>query len=109
MGPNFENPALARSMGLSIMMLSSLFLVQVNSSSYDSVIYSIKKLCTDKIMWITSIATILLVLISIYSPLNTFLKLAPLTISQFALAFGIAAVSVLWFEIVKFIIRVKSK
>ncbi len=109
MGPNFENTILARTMGLSIMMLSSLFLVQVNSSSVDSVLYSIKKLSKDKIMWATSIATILLVLISVYSPLNTFLKLTPLTVSQFALAFFIAAVSVLWFEIVKFIRRIKSK
>jgi Ca2+-transporting ATPase len=37
----------------------------------------------------------------LYTPLNRILNLAPLSLSQFFIAVGIAAVSVLWYEIVK--------
>ncbi|MBW6410076.1 cation-translocating P-type ATPase [Clostridium weizhouense] len=104
-----KNPEIARSMGLVIIMLANLFLVQVNSSDSVFVLQSMKYLIKDKIMWVVNIGTILGILIILYTPLNVFLKLAPLNIGQFLLSFGIAGVSVLWYEVVKFIKKIYSR
>jgi Ca2+-transporting ATPase len=96
------NAALARTMGLVIIMLSNLFLVQVNSSDYDYAIHSIFRLAKDKVMWAITLGTLLGIFIILYTPLNIFLKLAPLSFAQFSLAALIAAAAVLWYEIVKF-------
>ena len=98
---NPDNAALARTMGIAIIMLANLFLVQVNSSECDFVIQSITRLAKDKVMWAVNIGTIAGLLIILYTPLCRFLKFAPLSAGQFFLAVGIAAVSVLWYEIVK--------
>lgn len=96
-----ENARLARTMGLSIIMIANLFLVQVNSSNYDNVFKSIKYLIKDKVMWAVMIGTVAGLLFMLYTPLSTILNLAPLSISQFFMSIGIAAISVLWYEIVK--------
>jgi Ca2+-transporting ATPase len=99
---NPGNAPLARTMGLSIVMLANLFLVLVNSSNYDFVFQSVRHLAQDRVMWAILIGTIAGLFLILYTPLNGILKLAPLTIGQFFLAIGISAVSVLWYEIVKF-------
>ncbi len=98
-----ENASLARTMGLSILILANLFLVLVNSSNRDFVFQSIHRLAKDKVLWAILFGTVAGLLIILYSPLNAILKMAPLTIGQFILAIGISAVSVLWYEIVKWI------
>lgn len=100
---NPGNASLARTMGLSILMLANLFLVLVNSSNYDFIFQSIHHLAKDKVMWAILFGTVAGLLLILYSPLNGILKLAPLTIGQFFLVIGISAVSVLWYEIVKWI------
>jgi Ca2+-transporting ATPase len=60
-------------------------------------------------MWAVTLGTIAGLLLIIYSPLNGFLKLAPLSALQLLMVFGIAAVSVLWYEIVKLIRRIRYK
>ncbi|MGE4485204.1 MAG: cation-translocating P-type ATPase [Oscillospiraceae bacterium] len=93
----------ARSMGLSIIMLANLFLVQVNSSDRNFAVQSMKLLLRDKVMWAVNILTILGLLVILYTPLAGILKLAPLSFSQFFISIGVAAASVLWFEIIKLI------
>lgn len=100
---NPDNAAIARSMGLAIIMLSNLFLVQVNSSSHDFAVRSTRRLAKDKVMWGASVGTIIMLLIILYTPVSSFLKLAPLSISLFFGAVGIAAAAVLWYEIVKLV------
>ncbi len=100
---NPNDAATARAMGITIIMLSNLFLVQVNSSDSSCFFESIKLLFKDRVMWAVNIITIAVVIIILYSPINLFLKLAPLTLYQIGLAFVISAVSVLWYEVVKFI------
>ena len=100
---------LARSMGLAILMLANLFLVFVNSAASESVIRSIKKLAKDKIMWAVSLGTIFALLIIEYTPLCGFLKLSPLSAAQLFAALLIAAASVLWYEIVKLVKRIKNR
>ena len=104
-----DNAPVARSMGLCVIMIANLFLVQVNSSNIDSIFKSASLLIKDKLMWVVNIITFLVLLIIFYTPLNGFLKLAPLSLSQFCLSFFIGALCVLWYEIIKFIIRLKNK
>lgn len=105
-----ENAPLARAMGLSIIMIANLFLVQVNSSNYDYVFITMKYLVKDKVMWAAVVCTFMGLLIMLYSPLNSILSLAPLSLRQFITAVGIAAISVLWYEIAKFIkIRIGNR
>ncbi|NCB52654.1 MAG: cation-translocating P-type ATPase [Clostridia bacterium] len=93
----------ARSMGLSIIMLANLFLVQVNSSSRDFAVQSMRLLLRDKVMWAVNIFTVLGLLVILYTPLSGILKLAPLSLYQMLICFAVAAASVLWYEIIKLI------
>ncbi|MDR2699656.1 MAG: cation-translocating P-type ATPase [Nitrososphaerota archaeon] len=106
---NPDNAPIARSMGLAVIILANLFLVQVNSSNTDNVITSINRLYKDKVMWITSILTVIGLLTLLYSPLNGILKFAPLTTEQLLTVIGIAAASVLWYEIIKIIKKSTNK
>lgn len=103
-----ENAALARTMGLSIIVIANLFLVQVNSSYYEFAFQSMIRLAKDKVMWGVYIGTVAGLLLILYTPLNGVLKLAPLSATQFFLVIGIAAVSVLWYEVVKLVKKIKS-
>ncbi|MDR0797836.1 MAG: cation-translocating P-type ATPase [Nitrososphaerota archaeon] len=98
---NPDNALVARSMGIAVIIIANMFLVHVNSSNTDNVFTSIKRLSKDKIMWTANILTIIGLLVMLYSPLNSFLRLAPLSITQILVALGIAASSVLWYEIIK--------
>lgn len=100
---------LGRTMGLLIIMISNIFLVQVNSSDYDYAIVSLKKLLKDKVMIIVNSVMILGILIITYSPLNTFLKLKALTIKELLIVIFISFISVFWYEIFKLIKRYINK
>ena len=102
------NAPLARTMGLAVIMLANLFLVQVNSSDRSFAFQSMKQLIRDKVMWLVNVGTIVLLILILYTRLNSVLKLAPLTIGQFFTALGIAAGSVLWMELVKLAKREKK-
>ncbi|HEX2946390.1 MAG TPA: cation-translocating P-type ATPase [Clostridia bacterium] len=100
--PNIAgNAGVARAMGLAVIMLANLLLVQVNSSDTDFAIFTVKRLIKDKVMWFINVGTVAGLLIILYTPLNSFLRFAPLTLGQLAAAAGIAAASVLWYELVK--------
>jgi len=102
-GANQENGAAGRSMGLAVLMLANIFLVLVNSSERDSVLTSVRRLAKDKVMWTVILATVCGLAAILYTPLNAFLSLAPLSAKQGLICFGLSAVSVLWYEIVKLI------
>lgn len=106
---NIVNAPIARSMGLAIIMIANLILVQVNSSETHYAYHSISRLAKDKIMWFANLGTIAMLLIILYSPLNTFLKLAPLSRQQFLLTILIGVVSVIWYELVKLFNNIKAK
>jgi Ca2+-transporting ATPase len=104
---NPDNAAAARAMGIGIIMIANLFLVQVNSSDIGSIFTTIKRLSHDKVMWTVNILVIAALLVFLYTPLNGFLKLAPLTAGQLFTVVGLAAASVLWYEIVKLVKRLR--
>ncbi|MDO5559258.1 MAG: cation-translocating P-type ATPase [Oscillospiraceae bacterium] len=101
-GDQVNAPA-ARSIGLTVIMLANLFLVQVNSSDTDYAFRCAARLVKDKIMWAINIGTLILLAVILYSPLSSVLKLSALSPSALLAAFGLAAVSVLWYDIVKLI------
>ena len=100
---------IARTMGLTTIMFSNLFLVQVNSSTHDYAINSIKKLANDRIMWLASVLTIMGIILVVYSPLNDFVALAPLNLFELLTVIALGSGSVLWYEVVKFFIRHKHQ
>lgn len=106
---NPNNAAIARAMGLTIILLSNIILVHVNSSNSDFVAKSFIKLIKDKVMWAVSLGTLVGLMIILYSPLNSFLKLAPLSLMQFIIAALIAVASVAWYELVKIINYIKQQ
>jgi Ca2+-transporting ATPase len=95
-------------MGLAVVIISNLFLVLVNSSESDFAYRSVGLLAKDKVMWIVACGTFLMLLSIIYTPLNGFLKLAPLTAVQFFVSLGIAFAAVMWYEIVKLVRHIKK-
>lgn len=100
---NADNAPVARAMGLAVIMLSNLFLVQVNSSDHDFAIRSVGRLAKDKVMWAVNFGTLAMLGIILYTPLNGFLKLAALPLPLLLSAVGIGAVAVFWYEIVKLV------
>lgn len=100
---NPENAALARSMGLAVIMLANLFLVLVSSSNTDFIYHTIRRLSHDKVMWAINIGTLLGLAAILYTPLNRVLKLAAIPAPMLLAAVGIAAASVLWYELVKLV------
>ncbi len=103
------NAPVARSMGLAIIMLANLFLVQVNSSDRDFAVQSFMRLSKDVVMWAVNFGTLLMLAIILYTPLSGFLKLAPLSAGQNLITLGIAAVAVLWYEMIKLISRLRIR
>ncbi len=101
------NAPTARAMGLSVIMMSNLFLVQVNSSDRDFAIQSAIRLAKDWVMWMVNVGTLFLLGVILYTPLSEFLKLAPLSMDQVLCTVGISAAAVLWYEVVKLIKRFK--
>ncbi|MCL1806135.1 MAG: cation-translocating P-type ATPase [Oscillospiraceae bacterium] len=97
----------ARAMGLGVLMVANLFLVQCNSSDIDSIFTSVRRLSKDKVMWVVNVTILTALFVFLYTPLNGFLKLAPLTAGQFCAMLGLAAASVLWIEIVKLVKRLR--
>jgi len=102
-----DNAGAARAMGIGVIMIANLFLVQCNSSDINSIFTAVKRLYKDKVMWTINIAIIAALLIFLYTPLNGFLRLAPLTAGQFFTMLGLGAASVIWYEIVKIIKRAR--
>lgn len=96
-----ENAPLARTMGISIILLSNVLLVQVNSSNTEFAFKTFMGQIKDKVMWSVIIGTIVGLFVMIYTPLNGFLKLSPLSLGQLLLSAGISCVAVLWYELVK--------
>jgi len=104
-----DEAGVARAMGIGIIMIANLFLVQCNSSDIDSIFTSIRRLYKDKVMWTVNIAVLIALLLFLYTPVSSFLRLAPLTAGQFFTMVGLGAASVLWYEIVKIIKRIRRK
>jgi Ca2+-transporting ATPase len=102
---NPDNAVLARTMGLTIVMVSNLFLVVVNSSNTDSLLRCVRSFAKDRVFWAVIFGTFAGLLLILYTPLSGVLSLTALSAGQLFTVIVIAAASVLWYEIVKLIRR----
>ena len=100
---NPENASLARTIGLSVLVLSNIFLILVNSSNTEYAYQSLRYLKKDKGIVIVLIATLSLLFLIIYSPLSRPLMLVRLSLLQVLLTFCIAFIFVFWYELIKVI------
>ncbi|MFQ6860702.1 MAG: cation-translocating P-type ATPase [Beduini sp.] len=96
-----NDPFLARTMGMSILVFANIFLVLVNSSNQGLVIHSIKSLFQDRVIRISMGITLIMLCIILYTPLHLFFKLVPLSLPQLLLSLFIGAISVFWYEGIK--------
>lgn len=104
-----DNAPVARAMGLTIILLANVLLVQVNSSNSEFAIRSFVKLKKDWVMMAVNLGTIGGLILILYTPLSSFLKLAPLSLNQMMLAVGISIASVIWYELIKVVKYIKNK
>lgn len=109
LGGDMARAGMARGMGLAVTMVANLFLVQVNASRRDPFYRSVLLFARDRVMWGVSLGTLALLLVALYTPLAGLLKLAPLSLPQLLLAAGLGAASVLWYELVKAVLRRREK
>lgn len=100
---------IARSMGLSILILSNIFLVQVNSSDKDFAYRSMMKLKKDPVMWGVGIITVLGLGLILYTPIAGFLNLAPLSFCRLLIVVVVSITSIMWYELVKLYKLIKRK
>ncbi|MEI6102257.1 MAG: cation-translocating P-type ATPase C-terminal domain-containing protein, partial [Eubacteriales bacterium] len=103
------NADLARTMGVSIILICNVLLVLVNSSNTQSAVRSVRFLIKDKVMWGVVLGTLVVLLCIIYTPLNSVLKMIPLSGSYLLLAFGISFVAVFWIELVKLVKKARDR
>lgn len=96
-----QDVMLARTMGIATIILANLFLVLVNTSDHDSIFVSLKRLSKDKFMWLVPLVTFMMLLLVIYTPLNDIFGFRALSFMELIIIISLAAVSVLWYEIVK--------
>lgn len=106
---NINNADIARTMGLAIIFVSNLILVQVNSSENDFAFKSVAINIKDSVMWIVNIGTILGLLLIIYTPISSFLKLTALSINQLVIVILVSTTAVMWYEIVKAVKKIRKK
>lgn len=94
------NAALARSMGIAVLIISNLLLVYVNSSDNFALTTFITGF-KNKIMMAVNGGIVAMLIVIIFTPLSGFLKLQTLTLKQFFICFAVSCVAVLWYEVVK--------
>jgi len=93
--------AVGRTFALIVLGFANLFLVYVNQSIKSSAIISMFKF-RDKVVWYVNLGIIAALLLVTYLPAaNSIAQTSPLNAAQFFCAIGIAAVSTLWWELVK--------
>lgn len=92
---------IARTIGIGVLILSNLGLIPVNASEEESCFKSIKKIRKEKGILIVLSATFFMLLLIIYGPFNTVLKLKYLKPSVFFYTILVSFLSVFWYELVK--------
>lgn len=105
---NNYNEALTRTMVFSTLIIANIFLTLVNRSFYFSVWSTFKY--KNRLIWGIISISFFMLLLMIYQPqFAGFFKLDRLSVSQFFLAAGVGFCCVIWFEIYKWILRLKSE
>jgi Ca2+-transporting ATPase len=100
--------ALTRSMVFTCLIAANVSLTFVNRSFYYSLITTAQY--KNNLVWITVGTTILITALLLYvAPLARFFGFEPLTMCQISVSIAIGFVSVLWYEAVKWLKRLRNK
>lgn len=105
---NSYNLALTRTMVFTVLIVANIFLTLINRSFYYSLLSTLKYK-NNLVLLIISITISLLALILYVKPLSNFFEFETLTFPNLSICIGIGFISVIWFEVLKFIKRKKNK
>ncbi len=98
---------ITRTMVFCTLIFANIFLTLVNRSFYFSVLSSFKS--KNPLIWLIILISFFLLLLMIYQEdLAAFFKMRSLTVFQISFAAGIGFCCVIWFEIYKYFLRLKS-
>ena len=104
---NNYGEALTRTMVFSTLIIANIFLTLVNRSFYFSVWSTFKY--KNPLIWMIILISFLMLLLMIYQPiLAAFFKLQMLSVFQISATAGVGFCCVIWFEIYKYFLRLKS-
>jgi Ca2+-transporting ATPase len=96
--------ALTRTMTFSVLIAANIFLTLINRSFYYSILTTLKYK-NNMVLYIILITVGIVGLIFYIKPLTSFFEFETLNLFQLCICVGIGFVSVIWFEIVKWIKR----
>ncbi|NNG10798.1 MAG: cation-translocating P-type ATPase [Arenibacter sp.] len=102
------NEAITRTMVFMVLISANIFLTLVNRSFYYSM-WTTLKYKNNLVPLIISITLILSGLLLVISPLTRFFKFETLTLEQVATSFVVGMLSVMWYELAKWIKRSRNK
>lgn len=103
-----NDATLARTMGLITIMLENYFLVIVNTSTNELSYKSFIKLLKDKLLRVVSLVFILMLVLIMYTPLSSIVKLTALSLDNLSLVIFVSFLSIFWFDLVKILKGLKK-
>ncbi len=104
---NGYNEALTRTMTFTVLITANIFLTLINRSFYYSILTTLKYK-NNMVLFIIFITIAIVGLILFVKPLTTFFEFETLNSLQLLTCIGIGFISVIWFEIVKLVKRIKK-
>lgn len=98
----------ARAFGFATLIIANLALIFANRSRSRTIVESLRS--PNSVLWAVTGATLALLVLALYQPfLANIFRFAPLSIAELASACGIGFSSVLWFELMKVLLRRSRK
>ena len=104
---NGYDEALTRTMTFTVLIAANIFLTLINRSFYYSILTTLKYK-NNMVLFIIFITIAIVGLMLFVKPLTTFFEFETLNLSQLLICIAIGFISVIWFEIVKWIKRTKG-
>lgn len=105
---NGYNEELTRTMTFTVLIVANIFLTLINRSFYYSILTTLKYK-NNMVLFIIFITIAIVGLILYVNPLTVFFEFEKLNLNQLLLCIAIGFTTVIWFEIVKLIKRIKNK
>ncbi len=102
------NEAHTRTMVFTVLVMSNVFLTLINRSFYYSILTTIKYK-NNMVLLIIGATLVLLALLLYIKPITLFFSFETITISQLSFCVLVAFIAVIWFELVKWRKRLKTK
>ena len=102
---NGYNEALTRTMTFTVLIAANIFLTLINRSFYYSILSTLKYK-NNMVLFIILLTIAVVGLILYINPLTIFFEFETLNLLQLSSCIGIGFISVIWFEIVKYIKRI---